>query len=59
MKHKKEYRDEKDHETRKDIFRQNQRYIHAKNRENLGFHMASNHMADWTSGEIRQLRGRM
>jgi hypothetical protein len=43
---------------RKDIFRQNMRYIHSHNRAGRTFKMGSNHLADWNEGERRMLRGR-
>jgi len=56
--HDRNYRDEHDFETRKDIFRQNMRYIHSVNRKHLSYTLASNHMADQTDEEISTKRGR-
>lgn len=56
-KHKKTYVAPAEHEQRKAIFHQNLRYIHSKNRANLGFSLAVNHLADRTDDELRALRG--
>nr|ATU82457.1 venom C1A protease 4 [Lethocerus distinctifemur] len=50
--------DRAEHDRRKEVFRQNLRFIHSKNRANLGFQMAVNHLADRTEDELRALRGR-
>jgi len=42
-----------------DIYRQNLRYIHSKNRQGLTYSLASNHLADQTSWELGRLRGRI
>ncbi|CAH0753422.1 unnamed protein product [Bemisia tabaci] len=47
-----------EHINRKEIFRQNLRFIHSKNRANLGFQMAVNHLADRSEMELKALRGR-
>lgn len=44
--------------TRKNIFMQNLRFIHSKNREHLGFSLAVNMLADRTLDEIKALQGR-
>ncbi|UYV66645.1 26-29-p [Cordylochernes scorpioides] len=44
---------------REHIFRQNFRYIHSKNRANLGFQLAVNHLADRSDQERMYLRGRL
>lgn len=56
-KHSKTYHSEDEHNKRKDIFRQNLRLIHSKNRANLGFSLAVNHLADKTDDELKTLRG--
>merc|ERR1719245_864681 len=57
--HSKKYRDENDEENRLDLYRQNLRFIHSKNRKGLTYTLASNHMADMTSSEMKILRGRI
>ncbi|RZC35371.1 cathepsin L [Asbolus verrucosus] len=57
-KHRKQYKDEADHMKRKEIFRQNVRFIHAHNRQNKGFSLAINHLADKNPAELKALRGR-
>lgn len=42
---------------RQDIFMQNLRYIHSKNREHLGFSLGVNHLTDRTQDELKALRG--
>ena len=59
VKHNKRYRGYKDHENRKDIFRQNVRYIHSKNRQGLTYTLAVNQMADMTNSEMATMRGRL
>ncbi|XP_059099452.1 digestive cysteine proteinase 2-like [Tigriopus californicus] len=59
MHHDKTYDNEKDHDNRKDIFRQNMRYIHSKNRAGLSYKLESNHLSDWTSSEMKMLRGKL
>lgn len=56
-KHGKTYNGEKDHDRRRDIFRQNLRFIHSHNRANKGYTVAVNHLADRTDEEIQALRG--
>lgn len=36
----------------------NDRFIHSKNRESLGFSLAVNHLADRSEDEMRMMRGR-
>lgn len=48
-----------EYEIRKDHFRQNLRFIHAKNRQNLGYRLAINHLADRHPDELKVLRGRL
>ena len=50
---------DRDHDARKDIYRHNLRFIHSKNRQGLTYTLEENHMADWTSGERRMLRGKL
>ena len=57
--HDKKYRDENDFEWRKDIYRQNMRFIHSTNRQNLSYKLASNHLADKTNEEMGAMRGRL
>merc|ERR1719376_1652739 len=57
--HSKKYRDENDEESRLDVYRQNLRFIHSKNRKGLTYTLASNHMADMTNSEMKILRGRI
>nr|BAF94153.1 26,29 kDa proteinase-like cysteine protease [Plautia stali] len=47
-----------EHHRRKEVFRQNVRFIYSKNRANLGYQLAVNHLADKTETELRVLRGR-
>ncbi|XP_030566502.1 digestive cysteine proteinase 1 [Drosophila novamexicana] len=56
-KHGVDYRNEKEHEHRKNIFRQNLRYIHSKNRAKLTYKLAVNHLADKTDEELKARRG--
>lgn len=56
-KHKKSYKDNHEHDYRKDVFRQNLRYIHSMNRQKLTYSLAVNHLADKTEEELRALRG--
>jgi len=57
--HGKQYGDSSEKESRLDIYRQNLRFIHSKNRQGLTYTLASNHLADQTFGEMRRLRGRI
>ncbi|XP_055383598.1 digestive cysteine proteinase 1 [Condylostylus longicornis] len=56
-KHGKIYIGDTEKDYRKDIFRQNLRLIHSKNRQQLGFSLAVNHLADRTEEELRAIRG--
>lgn len=56
-KHGKRYNSQEEHEVRKNVFRNNLRYIHSKNRARLGFSLAVNHLADKTADEMKALRG--
>ncbi|XP_049834066.1 digestive cysteine proteinase 1 [Schistocerca gregaria] len=56
--HKKSYVSDIEHSQRKELFRQNMRFIHSKNRANVGYTLAVNHLADRTDLELQALRGR-
>ncbi|XP_014483749.1 PREDICTED: digestive cysteine proteinase 1 [Dinoponera quadriceps] len=56
--HKKHYSNDLDHKSRKEVFRQNMRFIHSTNRANLGYQLNANHLADRTDLEMRALRGK-
>ncbi|CAB3361153.1 Hypothetical predicted protein [Cloeon dipterum] len=56
--HNKQYQDPSEHGKRKDIFRQNLRYIHSTNRAGLPYKLAVNHMADKSELEMKAFRGR-
>ncbi|XP_020293033.1 digestive cysteine proteinase 1 [Pseudomyrmex gracilis] len=56
--HNKKYLNELDHMYRKNIFRQNMRFIHSTNRANLGYQLAVNHLADRNDLELKALRGK-
>lgn len=56
--HKKIYANELDHVKRKEVFRQNMRFIHSINRANLGYQLDVNHLADRTDLELKALRGK-
>lgn len=56
-KHGARYMNDTEHEYRKNIFRQNLRYIHSMNRANLGYSLAINHLADKTEDELKARRG--
>lgn len=56
-KHNKAYKDHHEHDYRKDVFRQNLRYIHSMNRQKLTYSLSVNHLADKTEEELRALRG--
>lgn len=56
-KHSKNYNTIEEHETRKNIFMHNLRYIHSKNRAKLGFSLAVNHLADKNTEELKAMRG--
>lgn len=42
---------------RENVFMQNLRYIHSKNREQLSYSLGVNHLADRTQDELKALRG--
>ncbi|XP_017887967.1 digestive cysteine proteinase 1 [Ceratina calcarata] len=56
--HKKEYADDKDQLMRKEVFRQNLRFIHSVNRANKGYQLQVNHLVDRTELELKALRGK-
>lgn len=56
-KHGRRYTSHAEHEVRKNVFRNNLRYIHSMNRARLGFSLAVNHLADKTDEELKALRG--
>jgi hypothetical protein len=56
--HNKSYKDDQEHAARQHSFRNNLRYIFSKNRANLGFKLAVNHLADMHDGEMKMMRGR-
>lgn len=58
IKHNKDYANGIEHEKRLNIFRQNLRFIHSKNRARKGFTLSVNHLADRTDDELAALRGR-
>ncbi|KAG5893241.1 hypothetical protein JTB14_013403 [Gonioctena quinquepunctata] len=57
-KHEKQYTDEKENILRKEIFRQNVRFIQSINRQNRGYTLAVNHLSDKTEAELEVLRGK-
>lgn len=57
-KHGKAYKHQLDEEHRKNIFRQNLRFIHSINRQHKGYTLGVNHLADRTELEMKALRGR-
>lgn len=56
-KHNRTYISRKEHIQRKHVFMQNMRFIQSKNRANLGYTLAVNHLADRTDLELKALRG--
>lgn len=56
--HGKDYSGDVEHSKRKEVFRQNLRFIHSKNRASLGFTLDVNHLADRTDLEMKALRGK-
>ncbi|KAF7277901.1 hypothetical protein GWI33_009153 [Rhynchophorus ferrugineus] len=58
-KHGKTYTDVKEATLRKEIFKQNIRFIHSHNRKNVGYSLAVNHLADKTEAERNALRGKI
>merc|ERR1719244_2044912 len=59
VQHSKTYRNKDDEESRLDLYRQNLRFIHSKNRQGLSYTLSSNHLADMTGSEMKTLRGRV
>lgn len=57
-KHNRVYASQKEHVQRKEVFRQNLRFIQSKNRANKGYSLAVNHLADRTDLELQALRGK-
>ncbi|XP_019368053.1 PREDICTED: digestive cysteine proteinase 2-like [Gavialis gangeticus] len=55
----KSYGGEWELEHRKHVFTHNMRYVHSKNRANLPYKLALNHLADRTLEEVAVLRGRL
>jgi len=58
-KHSRQYSNSLEEQHRVELFRQNLRFIHAKNREGLSYKLAMNHMSDLSGGEMRTLRGKI
>ncbi|KAK9394698.1 digestive cysteine proteinase 2-like [Crotalus adamanteus] len=58
-KFRKTYKNKKEIEHRRHNFIHNMRYIHSKNRANLSFKLAVNHLADQTPEEMAVMRGRL
>uniref|UniRef100_A0A8C8R9L4 Counting factor associated protein D n=1 Tax=Pelusios castaneus TaxID=367368 RepID=A0A8C8R9L4_9SAUR len=56
--YKKEYGSKKELEYRAHTFLHNMRFVHSKNRANLPYKLALNHLADRTPEEMAMLRGR-
>ncbi|XP_012224399.2 digestive cysteine proteinase 1 [Linepithema humile] len=56
--HQREYKDILDDVRRKNLFRQNIRFIHSTNRANLGYQLEVNHLADRNDLELKALRGK-
>ncbi|KAG1704731.1 Counting factor associated protein D [Nymphon striatum] len=57
--HKKAYKSFVEHDKRKEIFKQNFRFIHSTNRQGNGYTVAVNHMADLTKNELKRMRGKL
>ncbi|XP_003494144.1 digestive cysteine proteinase 1 [Bombus impatiens] len=56
--HNKEYVNHVDQLMRKEVFRQNLRFIHSTNRANKGYQLSVNHLVDRTELELKALRGK-
>ncbi|KAF6205911.1 hypothetical protein GE061_020087 [Apolygus lucorum] len=57
-KHKKDYKGEEEHQTRRVLFRDNFRLVESHNRAGLDYRLKLNHFADWTEDEMKVLRGK-
>ncbi|KAH0631236.1 hypothetical protein JD844_005480, partial [Phrynosoma platyrhinos] len=55
----KSYDNEHEMEHRKHTFTHNMRFVHSKNRANLPFKLALNHLADFTQEEMAVMRGKL
>lgn len=58
IKHGKIYENKKAEVARKELFRQNLRFIHSSNRQNKTYSLSVNHLADKSDLEIKALRGK-
>ncbi|CAB4066180.1 Ervatamin-C,Digestive cysteine proteinase 1,Cathepsin L1,Zingipain-2 [Lepeophtheirus salmonis] len=58
-KHKRTYSNLSHEENRKNIFRQNMRFIHSTNRRGLTYKVSINHLTDRNDDEIKYLRGKL
>ncbi|KAG8200213.1 hypothetical protein JTE90_024992 [Oedothorax gibbosus] len=58
-KHDKHYANDHEHESRKNIYRQNYRYVQSMNRAGLSYALKINHMADFNDHELHRIRGRL
>lgn len=58
-KHGKTYNGTLESTLRKEIFKQNIRFIHSHNRKNVGYSLAVNHLADKTDNELKAYRGKL
>ncbi|XP_076181446.1 C1 family peptidase 26-29-p [Ptiloglossa arizonensis] len=56
--HNKEYINEKEHVIRKEVFRQNLRFIHSTNRAKKDYQLGVNYLVDRTDLELKALRGK-
>ncbi|KZC04596.1 Counting factor associated protein D, partial [Dufourea novaeangliae] len=56
--HGREYTNHVEHITRKEVFRQNLRFIHSINRANRGYQLNVNYLVDRTDVELMALRGK-
>jgi len=57
--HGKKYQNSLEEGRRMEVYRQNMRYIHSKNRQGLSYKLSANHLADYTEDEMRMLRGKI
>ncbi|GIY09924.1 counting factor associated protein D [Caerostris extrusa] len=58
-KHGKNYPDPSEHENRRNIYRQNYRFVQSTNRAGLSYAVKLNHLADMNDIEVRRIRGRL